>query len=178
MKKNILIFGTIAGLISSIWFIILTSTGIDCSTLENGELYGYSAMIIAFSMIFVGVKNYRDKYNNGLITFGQAFKMGALMTLVAGTIYVVIWAIDYNFFVPDFADKYAEVMLQKAKDSGLAQAEIDKQMQEMSKFKEWYKNPLFFTLMTYAEIVPVGLLLSLISALILKKKEVKTEPSV
>lgn len=178
MKKNIWIFGGVAGLISSIWFIILTGTGIDCSTLENGELYGYTAMIIAFSMIFVGVKNYRDKYNNGLISFGAAFKMGALMTLVAGTVYVVIWAIDYNFFVPDFMDKYAEAMLKKAKESGLSQIEIDQQAQEMLKYKAWYKNPLFFTLITYAEIVPVGLLLSLISALILKKKEVKPETAV
>ena len=177
MKKNIWIFGTIAGLISTIWIVIMMATGVDCSKLQNGELFGYTTMIIAFSMLFVGIKNYRDKYNNGLITFGKAFKMGLLMTLIASTIYVVVWAIDYNFFIPDFADKYAEAMLQMAKEKGLSQLEIDQQTAKMVEFKNMYKNPVFFTLITYAEIVTIGLVLSLLSALILKKKENKTQPN-
>jgi hypothetical protein len=175
MKKNIWIFGTVAGLISTIWIFIMIGTGVDCSKLQNGELFGYTTMIIAFSMIFVGVKNNRDKLNNGVITFGTAFKMGLLMTLVASTIYVVVWAIDYNFFVPDFADKYADAMLQMAKEKGLSQLEIDKQTAQMVEFKNRYKNPIFFTLITYAEIIPVGLILSLISAFILKRKIPKSE---
>jgi hypothetical protein len=169
MKKNIWIFGTIAGLISTSWMLVVITTG-ACHDMQYGEILGYSTMIIAFSMIFVGVKNYRDKQNNGVITFGKAFKMGLFMTLIAATMYVVVWAIDYNFFATDFMEKYLEAMITKLKAKGLAQAELDKQVADLKNMREMYRNPIFFTLITYAEIVPTGLLLSLISALILKKK--------
>ena len=130
---------------------------------------GYLSMLVAFSLIYVAVKNYRDKQNSGLISFGQAFKMGLYISLIASTIYVITWAFVYHFYMPDFMEKYGAQMIETAKATATA-AEVQKKIAEMDKFKELYKSPFFFTLMTYAEILPVGLLVSLITGFILKKK--------
>jgi ABC-type sugar transport system permease subunit len=175
MKKTVQVYGLIAGLVVAT--LMLISTSIHCANgdFDNGMIYGYGIMILSFSLIFVAIKNYRDKFNGGLISFGKAFKIGLFITLVASTIYVIAWQIDYRFFVPDFMDKYTVYMLDKLRASGASQAEISKQALEMAKMSEMYKNPLFNILLTYVEIVPVGLVVSLISALVLKRKTPKQQ---
>ena len=171
MKKNVLTFGLISGLISASLFIGLMLLGkAGDENFKHGALYGYSLMILAFSLIFVCTKITRDKHNNGTISFGRAFLIGLYITLIASTIYVIAWEIDYHFFIPDFAEKYAAHAMENLKASGASQAQIAKQTADMAKFSEMYKNPLFNVLLTYSEIVPVGLLVSLISALALKRK--------
>jgi len=140
---------------------------------DKGLLIGYASMLIAFSLVFVGIRNYRNKYNNGVISFGKAFKIGIMIVLIASTIYVVAWLIDYFFFMPDFMEKYSANMIDKLKASGASQVEIDKQTKEMASFARMYKNPFFNAMMTYVEILPVGLIVTLISSLILKRKTAK-----
>ena len=172
MKKNVLVFGLIAGAIVSSLMIFGMAKGIETMNWDYGMAIGYTSMIIAFSFVFVGIKNYRDKYNNGSITFGKAFKIGFWISLIASTMYVIAWLIYYYGFVPDFMDKYTAYYMEKAAASGASAAEIQKQSAEMEGWKEMYKNPLYVILFTYMEILPVGLLITLISALILKKKPV------
>jgi hypothetical protein len=93
--------------------------------------------------------------------------------LIASTVYVAAWLIDYYFFIPDFGEKYTAHMLDKLKASGATQLEIDKQTKEMAEFSSMYKNPFFNAMMTYVEILPVGLIVTLISSLILKTKAAK-----
>lgn len=131
---------------------------------------GYSAMILAFSLVFVGVKNFRDKENAGIITFGKAFQIGFLIALIASTMYVVTWLVDYYFFIPDFMEKFCTQAIETAKANGASNAEIKAQTAEMENYKEMYKNPLGVIFLTYMEILPVGLVVSLISALILKRQ--------
>lgn len=173
MKKIVLVFGIIAGLIVTGMMAFSTSYYCARGDFEGGMIYGYSAMIIAFSMIFVGIKSFRDKHEGGVIRFGKAFKVGFFISLVASTIYVIGWLINYYLFIPDFMDKYAAAMISKAKSSGISADELAKKTAEMAQMKEWYKNPLFVILMTYVEILPVGLIVSLISALILKRTTTK-----
>ncbi len=173
MKKNIIIYGLIAGLIVS--SLMLTSVNYlsHCEgnvDWDTSMMIGYASMLIAFSLVFVGIKNYRDKYNGGLISFGKAFKTGFMIVLIASTIYVLAWLIDYHFFIPDFMEKYSAHMLDELKSSGATAAEIDKKTKEMAYFAGLYKNPLFAALMTYMEILPVGLIVTLISSFILKRK--------
>jgi hypothetical protein len=178
MKKTVLICGFIAGLISVSLFIglmLLGKAGQD--DFKNGMLYGYTLMILAFSFIFVGTRITRDKYNGGAISFGKAFRVGLYITLIASTMYVIVWLIDYYFFIPDFAEKYSAHVLEKLKASGTSQAVIDKQTAEMARFSEMYKNPFFNALITYSEIVPVGLIVSLISAWVLKRKKKEGLPA-
>ncbi|MDB5211048.1 MAG: hypothetical protein JWQ30_1875 [Sediminibacterium sp.] len=177
MKKVILVYGIIAGVI--VTAMMAFSTGYFCAKgdFEGGMIYGYSAMIIAFAMIFVGVKSFRDKHNGGVINFGKAFKIGLFISLIASTIYVIGWLINYYCFIPDFMDKYAAVMIAKAKSSGISAAELARKTADMAQMREWYKNPLFVILMTYIEILPVGVIVTLITALVLKRttpKQIQT----
>ncbi|MCW3102272.1 MAG: hypothetical protein JWO09_712 [Bacteroidetes bacterium] len=170
MKKNVLVFGLISGLVVSVLMIVLMIFNNNHADYDMSMLLGYTSMLAAFSFVFVGIKNYRDKYNGGLISFGKAFKMGLLITLISSTMYVLTWLVIYYCFMPDFMDKYAAQMVQQAQSSGAGQAEIQQITAEMAKNQEMYKNPVFVILFTYLEVFPVGLLITLISALILKRK--------
>ena len=170
MRKNILIFGSLAGLIITSNMVYWSTVCTNNPEFESNDTLGYAGMIIAFSFIFFGIKNFRDRQNDGVISFGQAFKMGFFMALVASTMYVGVWLIHYHFFVPDFIDSYEQHVLYEAKLKGLTDGELEQKAQEMAKLKEWYKNPLFVILLSYGEVLPVATLIALISALILKRK--------
>ena len=170
MKKNIIIYGLIAGVVVSVLMLISVSVLTDYDT---GLLVGYASMLIAFSLVFVGIRNYRDKYNDGVISFGRAFKIGIMIVLIASTIYAIAWLIDYFYFMPDYLDKFSVKMIAKMKLEGASQIKIDKETKEMADFAKMYKNPLFNMMMTYMEILPVGLVVTLISSFILKRKTAK-----
>lgn len=173
MKKIVIIYGLIAGLIVTAAMVV--STNAYCinsnANMTQGMIYGFTAMIVAFSMTFIGIRNFRNKYNNGVISFGKAFQIGIFIVLIASTMYVLAWEIDYHFFFPDFGDKYAVKMIEAAKAKGVTAAELAKTTTEMNAFKVEYKNPLYRIFMTYVEILPLGIVITLISALILKKKK-------
>jgi hypothetical protein len=176
MKKNVLVFGLISGLIVSTLMAISMVTMYNNPDAGHGGgsmIIGYLSMLVAFSLIFVAVKNYRDKQNGGVISFGKAFKIGLLIALIGSTMYVIMWALLYNFYMPDFMDRYCAQMIENAKATS-SQAKIQELTEQMNTQKEMYKNPLFFVLFTYFEILPVGLIVSLITALILKKKNANT----
>jgi hypothetical protein len=171
MKRNVWIFGTVIGVIFCFFMIYSTQQCYTNPDWESNDVVGYAGMIAVFSFIFIGIKNYRDKFSGGTITFGKAFKTGFYITLIASTMYVGVWLIDYYIFIPDFLDKYIPHVLKEASRAGATQAELTEKAEEMEKFKEMYKNPLFVILASYAEIFPLGLVITLISALILKKKQ-------
>lgn len=174
MKKIVIIYGLIAGLIVSAVMVATTSTYCNNpnANMTEGMIYGFTAMIVAFSMAFVGIRNFRNKYNNGIISFGKAFQIGMLIVLIGSTMYVLAWEIEYNFFFPDFADKYAVKMMEAAKVKGTSATELATAATEANDFKVQYKNPLYRIFMTYVEILPLGIVITLISALILKRKKV------
>src|ERR1043166_9622359 len=119
MKKNIIIYGLIAGLVvSGLMAVNLTLTS-NSGNFDNGMILGYASMLIAFSIIFIGIKNYRDKYNGRLISFGKAFKIGLFITLIASTFYVIVWLIEEHYFFPDFMEKYTANEIKKLQSSGI-----------------------------------------------------------
>ena len=174
MKKIVLIFGLIAGLISVSWAVFAINICYNKQTFEGNVWLGYGSMIVAFSFIFVGIKNYRDKYNGGVITFGKAFKIGFLIALIASTIYVLVWMIDFYVFIPDFMDKYVAHALAQAKAKGATAAQLTEQKASMATYTSMYKSPVGVMLLTYMEILPVGLVIALIAALILKRRNPRT----
>lgn len=178
MKKIVLVFGLISGLIVTTLMFFNIMAMYKNESAQGSIIVGYTTMVVAFSMIFVGVKNYRDKYNNGIISFGKAFKTGLYITLVASTLYVLVWLVEYKLFFPDFMDRYEACAMNDARSSGATQAELNEKAAEIARGKELYKNPLFVILMTYAEILPVGLVVALLSALLLKRKAKPMSPAV
>ena len=176
MKKIIWIYGVIAGIISVSWGVLSESVVGDSLSLNTRMILGYATMIVAFSLIFVAVKSYRDTENHGRITFGKALGIGLLITLIASTVYVVVWMIDFKYFVPDFGEKYQAQAITEMKQSGLSTAEIQKQSVEMAEMMEKYRtNAAYRAMFTYLEVAPVGIIMSLLAALILKRK---TKPAV
>lgn len=172
MKKTIIVCGLIAGAIVSMTMLISTSLCYTSGDFEGSMVAGYASMILAFSLIYVAIKNFRDKINKGTVTFRKAFQIGLYISLIASSMYVLVWLVDYYLFVPDFMDKYSATMIEKVREEGSTLTEINKTVAEMDSYKEMYKNPLFVILLTYTEILPVGLIVSLICALILKRKTV------
>jgi len=170
MKKNVIVFGLIAGLIVSVLMVLSMARCYSDPNLEHSMLIGYASMVLAFSFIFVGIKNYRDKYNDGLITFGKAFRIGLYISLIASTIYVLVWLVDYYVFMPDFMDRYVAQAMREAKANGASAAKLAEKAKELAVNQKLYKNPVMVILFTYLEILPVGILVSLIAAFILKRK--------
>lgn len=177
MKKVVLVYGLIAGFVVSLIMCVSMAIYAGCDHSSASMLVGYASMLLAFSMIFVGIKNFRDKQNAGFISFGKAFKIGTLIALIAATMYVIAWAIEYHFFMPDFMDKYTASSIEDAKKAGASAVELQKIATEANKMQEMYKNPFFFVLFTYAEILPVGLIVTLIASLILKRKKQTVVPA-
>src|SRR4026209_1655322 len=136
MKKNIIIYGLIAGFIVSALMAINLSMASKSGDFDNSILIGYASMVIAFSLIFVGIKNYGDKYNGGVISFGKAFKVGFFITLLASTIYVIIWLIEEHYFFPDFMDKYTANELNKLRASGISATKLASKTKELEQAKE------------------------------------------
>jgi hypothetical protein len=170
MKKIIWVCGIIGGIIPISWGVLCEGLLRDSLSLNTRMIFGYATMILGFSLIFVAIKNYRDTYNNGQITFGKALSIGLWITLIASTVYVVVWMIDYKYFIPDFGDKYQAQAIAEMKASGVAAAEIQKQSAEMAATMQKYKtNAAFRAMFTYLEIAPVGILISLIAAAILRR---------
>lgn len=170
MKKVIFTFGLISGGIVSVLMIITMFLGQDTVDYSLGMVIGYLTMLVAFSMVFVGIKSFRDQQNEGVISFGKAFQIGILIALIACVMYAITWEIYYNTVAPDFMEKYAENYLAEMKSNGASQAEIDQMTEEMNTMSENYKNPVIRFGMTLMEIVPVGLAITLISSLILRRK--------
>lgn len=169
MKKSIILHGLIGGVISISGFFFMELYNGNSHN-EISMMVGYASMLLAFSLIFVALKNYRDKQNGGVMSFGTAFKNGLLIALVTSTVYVVVWLIYNTYFSPDFIEKYTEATLATMAKEGKSAAEIQAQATEMKKFAEMYKNPFINAAITYTEILPVGIIVSLLAALILKKK--------
>lgn len=170
MKRIVIVCGLISGFILAVFMVVVAAACYKNENFESSMVLGYASMILAFSLIFVGIKNFRDKFNNGFITFGKAFMIGLYITLIASTMYVIAWVIDYYLFIPDFMDKYTAHMLREAKEAGTDQIEMNNKVAEMLSYKEMYKNPLLVLLFTYLEVIPIGLIVSVISALILRTK--------
>jgi len=166
MKRYVLIYGAISGGIAAAVLTIGIASGSPNHT--TSLWFGYLVMLVALSLIFVGVKRYRDQECGGVIKFGRAFLLGLAIAAVAGIIYALVWESYLQLSGYDFMADYTKSILKSMQAEGATQAAIDAKAAEMSGFAESYKNPLFRIPMTFVEIFPVGLLVALVSAALLR----------
>ncbi len=169
MRKIVLTFGLIAGAILSAMMLI-TLPFQDQIGFDKGAIIGYTTMVLAFLMVFFGVRSYRDNVAGGSVTFGRALIVGLLITAVASACYVATWELIYHKLAPDFTDKYAAYAVEKAKKSGATESQIAAKTKEMTEFTEMYKNPLVNIALTFLEPLPVGILFTLVAAGVLSRK--------
>ena len=167
MKKIAIIYGVISGAVI-IGSMIVGLQLADEEGTRFHEWLGYLIMIVALSMIFIGIKRYRDRELGGVIKFGTGVVLGLMITLVASTVYVAAWEVNLALTDYAFIDDYTESMLAAKEAEGVSGAEMEEAVAEMETLKERYANPLFRLPMTFLEIFPVGLLITLLAAGLLR----------
>ena len=170
MRKIVLTFGLIAGAMLSVVMLISMAFHDQIGFDWRGYVVGYTSMVLAFLMVYFGVRSYRDTVAGGTIRFGKAFGVGLMIAAVASVCYVATWEVIYFGFMPDFADKYAAHAVDKARQAGATDAQIAETVKKMNDFKESYRNPLVNIAWTFLEPLPVGLIFTLVSAGVLSRK--------
>ena len=176
MKKTVLTFGLISGAISAAMMLV-TIPFVDKVGWERGEILGYTSIVLSALLIFFGIRSYRENVAGGRLTFGRGFAVGILITLISSACYVATWELVYYKFMPGFAEKYAAHMVERAKASGAGQQKIDETTQRAQQFAQMYHNPVINVALTFMEVFPIGLAVTLLSAGILRKKSPSAESS-
>jgi hypothetical protein len=169
MKKTVLTFGLISGLLIA----VLTGGSLllaDKIGSRHSMALGYTIMVASFLLIYFGIRSYRDNELAGQISFGRAFTCGILITLVTTVCYVAMWEVLYFNFMPHFMDGYFAAQVHKIQSSGLDSATMAARVAEIQRSQQLYQNPFVNIAYTFIEPFPVGLIITLISAAILRRK--------
>ena len=170
MKRTVLTFGLISGALLSAMMLVMMLF-IDQIGMDHGMVIGYTTMVLAFLLVFFGIRSYRDTVGGGQISFARAVGVGVLITVIASVCYVITWEIIYFNFLPDFGDKYAAHAIESVRASGKPPAEIEREIEQMRSMMDLFKNNILFNIaIAFLEPLPVGLVMTLISALVLRKR--------
>jgi len=170
MKKTVLTFGLIAGAILSVLMVLSIVVFKDIIGFDRGEIVGYTSMVVAFLLIYFGVRTYRDNVAGGTISFGRAFAVGGLISVVASACYVATWEVIYFKFMPNWGIEYRDHVVATARVEGKSEEAIAKKRAETDRFLEMYKNPVFNVAMTFLEPLPVAVIVALVSAGVLSRR--------
>jgi len=168
MKKTVLTFGLISGAIMTalMWG---TLPFMDRIGPDRGMIIGYTIIVLSSMLVFFGIRSYRENFGGGEITFGRAFAVGILIILISCALYVISWEILY-FGVPGFAEKFNAMCLAQPQKKGGTPEQVQAAIQQMKDFIAMYQNPFINAAFTFLEPFPIGLIVTLVSALILRKK--------
>ena len=169
MKKAVWKYGLLSGLLLAV-LLALTVPFEHHTSARFGMAIGYTIMVLSFLIVFVGVKHYRDVECQGSISFGRALGTGVLMMLISCACYVAMWEVLVATVEKNFAHDYAASMVKRAQNSGLQGAALNAKIAEYRKFEETYSNPLYRMAMTLLEPLPVGIVMALVTAGILRRK--------
>lgn len=172
MKKTVLTFGLIGGAILS-GIMAITLPFHDALGNDRAMLVGYASMVLAFLMVYFGVRSYREKVGGGAISFRRALGVGALIAALTSTCYVATWEVMYYTVASDYLENYQAKMLEKERAAGASKEALAQKAAEMARFAELYKNPLINAAMTFLEPLPVALVMALVSAGLLRRRDKK-----
>jgi hypothetical protein len=171
MKKIVLRYGLASGA------VLLALASVTLPLGLHSEIVGYTTMVLALLLVFFGIRSYRDNVAGGSIGFGKAFQVGILITLITSAMYVIAWEIAYFNFFPNFLDGYIAHVLAKMRSTGASEAEIQATATKLAEMAKHYKNPLYNSAITFMEVFPVGLIMTLVSAAILRRKPRQGAPA-
>jgi hypothetical protein len=169
MKKTVLTFGVISGLISAVTMLATVPFMHKISS-DKGLILGYTTIVLAGLLVYFGIRSYRDNVSGGKLTFARGLAVGILISLLSNCFYVATWEVVYFKFMPDFAEKYASQMVEHAKSTGASQQKIDETARQAADFARNYHKPVYNISMTFLEPFPVFLVITLMSAAILRRK--------
>ena len=166
MKKTVLTYGLISGVIAAALMLA------HVPFMDGGStslIVGYAGIVLSALLIFFGVRSYRENVGNGKISFGRGFAVGILIALISAACYVAAWEVVY-YSSPGIADHIFDKQVEELKATGATQEKIDETAREVESFKKLYANPFVNVAFTFIEPFPVGLLMTLISAVILRRR--------
>ncbi len=166
MKKTVLTYGLISGVIGAVLLLA------HVPFMDGGGkalIFGYTGIVLSALLIFFGVRSYRENVGNGKISFGRGLAVGILIALISSACYVAAWEVVY-YSSPGIADHAFDKQVKDLKAKGAPQAEIDAAALQIESFKKLYANPLVNVAFTFIEPFPIGVLMTLISAVILRRK--------
>ena len=169
MKKTVLTFGLISGGISAV-MMLATVPFMHKISSDKALIIGYTTIVLAGLLVFFGIRSYRDNVSGGKLTFARGLAVGILISLLSNCFYVATWEVVYFKFMPDFAEKYGSQMVEHARSTGASQQKIEETMRQAEDFARNYHNPLYNISMTFLEPFPVFLVITLLSAAILRRK--------
>ena len=174
MKKTVLTFGLISGAVSSA-LMLLSVPLLNRIGFDRGAVLGYSGIVLSFLFVFFGVRSYRENVGHGAIGFGRALAVGLLITLISCVCYVATWEIIYFKLWPGFADQYSAFAMDKARASGaspqkLEETALSDEPMELALFKDMYDKPLLNAAITLVEPLPIGLVVTFVSAGVLRRR--------
>ena len=170
MKKTVLTFGLISGAISSV-LMMATLPLMHKIGLNRGMVLGYTMMVLAFLLVFFGIRSYRENVGNGSISFGRALSVGLLIMIITCVFYVATWEVIYHAFMPNFADEYLTLAVEQIRASGKSPQEMQTEIENIRSMMQLYNSNILFNIaFTFLEPLPVGLVMTLISALILRRR--------
>ena len=171
MKKTVLTYGLISGAIVLTLMLAAMPFNEKLGSETGAYVVGYTIIVLSALLVFFGVRSYRENVGGGRLSFGRGFGVGILITLISSACYVGGWEVVYFNFMPDFADKYAARMIEREKAKGASQQKIEETQKKAQDFKRMYDNLAINMAFTFMEVFPVGLVMTLISAAILRKRE-------
>ncbi|MBL7833522.1 MAG: DUF4199 domain-containing protein [Cyclobacteriaceae bacterium] len=173
MRRIVLVYGLIAGgILGAMFFITAPLWDSGVITLDNGMFVGYGTMVVSLSLVFFGVKSYRDNHKQGVITFGQGFKVGILITLIACALYALSWEVAYHTVSKGFSEEMEAYQEKEIRKKASNETELKEKLEAAKKEVELYKSSFIFRFMFsfLFEVFPVGLLITLITAALLRNK--------
>ena len=138
---------------------------------DHAMYVGYATMVASFLLIYFGIQSYRDTVGGGEISFGRGVAIGGLIMLFTCVFYVTTWEVIYHNFMPHYMDDYEVYMLQRARDAGATAAQIQAKTAAIEQMKKTYANPVMNVLMTFMEPLPVGVVMTLLSAAMLRRND-------
>ncbi|OYW44087.1 MAG: hypothetical protein B7Z33_13380 [Sphingomonadales bacterium 12-68-11] len=168
--RYVMIYGVLSGAI--VVAVIVAGLAFDLPSHLQSMWFGYLIMVTALSLIFVGIKRYRDLECGGVVRFGRAFAVGLGIAAVAGAVYVAGWEAYLATAGQDFMAEYTAGVLAEMRASGASAAELAKAQADMAWAVELYRHPLQRMVITFTEIFPVGLVVALVSAAALRNPRV------
>ena len=169
MKKTVLTFGLLSGAVSSMMMLV-TSLFLERIGFDRGEMLGYTTIVLSFLLVFFGIRSYREQVDDNVLTFGRAFTVGILITLISCVCYVMTWEVIYFKIIPRFGEEYAAYMVDYVRASGASPSVIDATVRDAQRFKAMQDNLLMNAATTFAEPFPIGLVMTAVSAGVLRRK--------
>lgn len=168
MKKAVLKYGLMGGFFICTLFLLswFLGSGLDYAT---QEVLGYASMIVALSVVFFGIRHYRDRLNSGALSFGTGLRIGLGISLITAILFGILDVIYVRYLNPDFMDSYYTTLLADL-ESSLPEAEYQQRVTELGAERELFSNPLVNFLIMAVTVLLIGFMISLLSALYLKRK--------